>query len=157
MQDQPIKQQRTRISAYGLVREADRILLCRTSSRVPRWQGWWSLPGGGVDFGEHPEVAMVREVHEETGMRVAAGPVAAVDSLLDESETLELHGIRILYRTRLLGGELRFETNGTTDKCAWFTRGEAAALQLFSVTKLGLRLAFEAARPVGVARGLRQV
>lgn len=90
---------------------------------------------------------MVREVHEETGMRVTAGSVAAVDSLLDESEALDFHGIRILYRTRLIGGELRFESNGTTDKCAWFTHDEALALQLFSVTKLGLRLTFGTARP----------
>ena len=30
----------------------------------------WTLPGGGIDFGEHPADAVVREVHEETGLRL---------------------------------------------------------------------------------------
>jgi len=30
----------------------------------------WVLPGGGIDFGETPENAVVREVFEETGLKV---------------------------------------------------------------------------------------
>lgn len=30
----------------------------------------WVLPGGGIDPGESPEEALVREIHEETGYRV---------------------------------------------------------------------------------------
>jgi len=37
--------------------------------------GLWSLPGGRVQPGEELEAAVVREVFEETGLVVTAGPV----------------------------------------------------------------------------------
>ena len=41
-----------RVGAYGVCLDADRrILLCRLTAITSR-PGWWTLPGGGVDFGE---------------------------------------------------------------------------------------------------------
>ncbi len=33
--------------------------------------GWWQMPQGGIDAGEAPEAAALRELAEETGMRTA--------------------------------------------------------------------------------------
>jgi len=60
----------TRVSAYGLLRRDDQMLLCRLSERVGMNPGCWTLPGGGLDFGEDPEDAVVREFKEETGLLV---------------------------------------------------------------------------------------
>ena len=38
-----------------------------------------------------------------------------------------MHAIRIVYRVRIVGGELRDEVDGSTDTCAWFTPGRARA------------------------------
>ncbi len=38
----------------------------------------WSLPAGAIEPGESPSEAVVREVHEETGLRVVPVRVAAV-------------------------------------------------------------------------------
>ena len=40
----------------------------------------WTLPGGGLDHGEDPRDAVVREVHEETGLDVQVGETARVYS-----------------------------------------------------------------------------
>ena len=73
MTDRP---QRQRIAAYGVLTDLSRVLLVRASplSDVP--ETWW-LPGGGVEFGEHPRDCVVREFAEETGLEVEC------DSLID--------------------------------------------------------------------------
>ena len=69
-----------------LERRAARVLLVDDDARVllqnccdpadPAAGSWWNTMGGGIDEGETPEQAAVREVHEETGLRLdAVGPV----------------------------------------------------------------------------------
>ena len=46
---------RQRVAAYVVCTDAeDRLLLCRLTALTAR-PGAWTLPGGGVEFGEHPE------------------------------------------------------------------------------------------------------
>jgi mutator protein MutT len=60
--------------AAAIVRdEGGRILLQRRSDN-----GMWSLPGGAIDPGEAPAQAVVREVYEETGLRVRPLSLAGV-------------------------------------------------------------------------------
>ncbi len=74
------KPQITRVAAYGLVVKEARLLLCRISARLPLDAGQWTLPGGGIDFGEAPADAMVCEVEEESGLLVCPlGLVGSVD------------------------------------------------------------------------------
>ena len=52
-----------------------------------------------------------------------------------------MHAIRIVYRVRVTGGELRDEVDGSTDTCAWFTLDEASRLNLGGLAKHALSLA----------------
>jgi len=61
--------------AGGIVRDdRDRILLVRRGQEPDR--GRWSIPGGRVEPGETSGQAVVREVLEETGVRVIVTGVA---------------------------------------------------------------------------------
>lgn len=131
------------------------MLLARASNAAD-FPGVWQIPGGGVDQGEHPADAVVREFLEETGLVVAvAGVRAAISDVLRLRDLdTALHTDRLIYDVTVVGGSLRDEVSGTTDTVAWLTVDEAAALPLmpFTATALGLpevRLDEQAPHPVG--------
>lgn len=45
----------------------------------PNYRPLWSLPGGILEDGEPPHAGCAREVREELGLRLAVGPLLAVD------------------------------------------------------------------------------
>jgi 8-oxo-dGTP diphosphatase len=51
-------------------RDGEVLLVRRHDPALPAAHGKWELPGGKLAFGERPEVAVVREVLEETGYQV---------------------------------------------------------------------------------------
>ena len=140
---------RTRVAAYAVSFDAQgRILLCHIAPSVGVGDVW-TLPGGGLDFGEPPEAAVLRELSEESGY------VGELEGLLGVGDRVfrdvgggdRLHAIRILYRVRIVGGELRDEPDGSTDTCRWFTSTEARRLRLGELARHALDLV--STKPVG--------
>ncbi|MBZ0128586.1 MAG: NUDIX hydrolase [Rhodobacteraceae bacterium] len=58
---------RQRPGAYGILRRGDKLLITFQARPEPEFQ----LPGGGIDPGESPLIALHREVREETGWGIA--------------------------------------------------------------------------------------
>ena len=133
----------TRVAAYALcVDDEDRILLCRVSADYLD-AGDWMLPGGGVDFGEHPAAAAIRELAEETGLIGEVLELAFIDSIVSpgrpERGLGPFHGVRIVYRVAITGGELRDELDESTDRAAWVARRDATSLPLVDLTEAALK------------------
>jgi len=135
----------TRVAAYALcVDEAGRILLARLSPGELR-PGWWTLPGGGIDFGEAPEAAALRELTEETGLTGQIVALAGIESWVRHGPIAgfpgdDLQAIQIIYRVRVTGGTLRDELDGSTDAAAWFSRAELESLPIVELVESGVRL-----------------
>ena len=142
MQSGDGKRKVTRVAAYCLVVQDDRILLCRISAAVPNAVGKWTLPGGGIDFGEDPKDAAVRETLEETGLNVRLTELVDINSLVLDGSSERFHGLRVVYRAEVASGELTCEIDGSTDECGWFTVEEAQRLPLVDLARSGIKLAF---------------
>jgi 8-oxo-dGTP diphosphatase len=137
---------RTRIGSYSLCLDDEgRILLARLSA-LEVDVGAWTMPGGGIEFGEHPDAAAVRELEEETGLIGEITGIAGIFSHVYRNSTFsggdDLHFLGIIYRMQIVGGELRDEIEGTTDKCAWLSRSELDDLRLVEIAEFGVKLAF---------------
>jgi ADP-ribose pyrophosphatase YjhB (NUDIX family) len=123
--------QRVRLAAYAWCEQDGAVLLTRIAANGPGG-GLWTLPGGGLDFGEDPLDGVIREVAEETGLAVEPGELLGVRSaMLEPAETItghRIHAVGILYRGRITGGELRNEADGSSDLARWVPADEVAVL-----------------------------
>ena len=126
-----------RAAAYVLCRDDDgRILLTRFTQAGNPDSGSWTMPGGGMEWGEDPIETAARELEEETGLHAEIGGVVGVFSRWYEAHEANSgnagHVVGIVYEGRNVRGVLRTEfsrdADNTTDGAAWFTLEEACAV-----------------------------
>lgn len=133
-----------RVGAYAICRDGDgRLLLARCSDGEPE-PGAWTLPGGGVEWGEHPDDAVVRELAEETGLQGVPGRVIGIYSKAwlrsAERPRPPFQHLGILYECTDFEGTVRAEVGGTTDACEWFSREELRTIRLVDLASFAVRL-----------------
>src|SRR5688572_25632223 len=92
---------RQRVAAYAVIVRDERILLCRLAPWITASEQW-TLPGGGIDHGEDPRDAVVREIREETGLEAVVGEQARVYSahqarVRRDGRRSDYHALRIVY------------------------------------------------------------
>jgi 8-oxo-dGTP diphosphatase len=116
-----------RLSAKALVRQGDRILLARLSGAAVE-SGRWTLPGGGVDHGETPAAALVREMYEETGLAAEVGDLLGVHDLhftgtSPTGRNEDFHAVNLVFAVTVPEGvQPRVtEADGTTDDVSWIS------------------------------------
>lgn len=113
-----------RVSAKALILDEEKRFLL-----VFETKGLWALPGGGIDFDEKPEDALVREIREEMGLEVTQ---------INERPSYFLTAPRkvdawwvgnVVYETKLR--DLNFTPSDECVKLRFFTKEEAMKEKLF--------------------------
>jgi 8-oxo-dGTP diphosphatase len=134
-----------RVAAYAvIVDEERRILLAHWNEHG---HSGWTLPGGGLEDGEDPADAAVREVWEETGFDVELDGLLGINSHVVSGEQRvnasgrPLHSIRIVYTAHIIAGDLTNELDGSTDEASWFDLSAVANIEHVGLVDAALRMA----------------
>lgn len=138
-----------RLAAYALVVRDDHVLLTRISARGFH-SGSWTLPGGGVDHGESPRAALVREVREECGLECTVGEVVEVHDVhfggtAPSGRHEDFHAVHLVFAATVpADAEPRVvELDGTTDAVAWVPLADvrAGSVEVLDVVRAALAAA----------------
>jgi len=108
--------------AMALVERDGRVLLLRRSPNDRSFAHAWCFPGGRVDPGETPEVAVMREVAEETGLRVHLRDALGPRLIGSAGRTVELAIHRFVARA----SDDRVVLSEEHVDFRWLTRADAA-------------------------------
>jgi len=116
-------------TAAGIVLDdAGRVLLGRRN--IAPYKGWWDVPGGFLEPGEHPENGVRRELREETGLEVSVERLVGVymdvygdgaDGPDGEVEPI----LNFYYVCRVAGGVARADDD--VEALAWFAPDDLPA------------------------------
>lgn len=116
-----------KVAVVAFIERDNRVLLVRRAMNPE--QGKWALPAGYVDYGEDPRDAIVREVLEETGLRIE------VTQLLDVHSSPGNFGasIIIVYGARVVGGVAHPQDDA--DAILWYSATDPLPALAFHSTQ----------------------
>ena len=123
----------------ALIIDRDRVLLVQRGKQPLK--GWWSVPGGVVETGEHLAEALQREVLEETGLE--AEPLLVVEIferiLRDKEGKAEYHYVLIDYLCKAKGDPKPGDDAAAVE---WVKRKDLGARKVTEGTLQVIELAF---------------
>ena len=146
-------QQKIIVAALGLPVSPNgkKVLLTqRHAPNFPLWHHKWQIAGGGVDFGETMEQAVMREIHEElhvTAKIIHPYPIVKTSIWYanESDEKMDTHVILIAYLVDIGDQipDLSRDPDWETSAFGWYTEEEATKLDNLPLTLDIVKEAFE--------------
>ena len=81
-----------------LVKCGDKVLLCKRSPENSA-PNMWSVPGGGVEYGEKPKETAIREFYEETNIDLSdeVNHIKLIDTINTYNKNGDVKGVMYIY------------------------------------------------------------
>ena len=108
--------------------------------RTHKWSDLWGIPGGKIKWGEPSEDALVREIQEETALRVEKIRFVMVQDCIHSKEFYRDAHFVLLNYTCVTTGRAEVKLNDEAQEFRWVTAPEALGMPLNAPT---LRLVLE--------------
>lgn len=134
MNDYPVSTRlykgKVRVRVIGILIENNKLLMLK--HRGIGTKGFlWIPPGGGVEFNESSETALIKEFREETGLEVEVQRFICVNEYMDR----EYHAVELVFQVKKTGGSLILGKDPEVpaqeqilDDVKWFTFAEMDAM-----------------------------
>lgn len=136
-----------RAAAYVVTVDLEgRVLLTQFKKAGHPKSGAWTLPGGGLEWGEQAHETAKRELKEETGLDADIGLLLGSQSEWFESNASGLGhpalALRLIFEACNCTGDLKedFSDDDTTVAAAWFTLDDVHRLNRVEVVDFGIGL-----------------
>lgn len=126
-----------RVGVCGLLIQDGKALVVRRSAKEKYFSGYCELPGGRVEFGEHPDVAVTREFFEETGIQTEIIRPYSVFSYTHDTR----HAVEVLYLLRPIA-ETNVMLSEEHDEYHWVTPEELERIVITPEMKENIKKGF---------------
>jgi 8-oxo-dGTP diphosphatase len=105
-----------------IVNDNNETLLLKRTSKTRNEAGFWSKPGGGVEFGEEIEDAVKREIKEELGVEIELVKFLGFTNSVLKAENQ--HWVSFNYLAKIISGELKNVEPEKHEEIKWFKLNE---------------------------------
>ncbi len=117
----------------AIINREGKIFLSLRGKKVNNEKGKWETPGGGVEFGEILEEAIVREMKEEYNIDIEVIEPLGIHSHIIPDE--KQYWVAPTYISKIKSGTPKILEPEKCDAIGWFTIAEAEKLPLSLVTQ----------------------
>ena len=130
-----------KITVGGLLVKDNKVLVVRRSSAEPYLTGYYELPGGKVDFGDHPKESLEREFMEEVNLKIIAlYPYRVFTYVSDKGNR---HTVELVYFVKIDDDVKNIKLSEEHDDFKWISVDEVNTLQISDEIKTNIKIGFK--------------
>lgn len=124
-----------RLSVRAIINEDGKALLLRRNSGRQSILGKYELPGGKLAYGEQPEDALRRYLHDDAGLHVQSAHLFDAVTYIDHDDRAIQYGV-IVYLVTLSSQRHPMKLSGNYSKYKWHSTSGVQQFELTDLTQL---------------------
>jgi ribonuclease HI len=124
-----------RLSVRAIINEDGKALLLRRNNGRPSILGKYELPGGKLAYGEQPEDALRRYLHDDAGLHIQSARLFDAVTYIDYDDRAIQYGV-IVYLVTLAPQRHPMKLSGNYNKYKWHSMFSTHQFELTDLTQL---------------------
>ena len=124
-----------RLSVRAIINEDGKALLLKRSTGRDSILGKYELPGGKLAYGEQPEDALRRYLHDDAGLHIQSAQLFDAVTYIDHDDRAIQYGV-IVYLVTLSPQRHPMKLSGNYSKYKWYTMSSVQQSELTDLTQL---------------------
>ena len=124
-----------RLSVRAIINEDGKALLLKRNNGRPTILGKYELPGGKLAYGEQPEDALRRYLHDDAGIHIQSSQLYDAVTYIDYDDRAIQYGV-IVYLVTLTAQRHPMKLSGNYSKYKWHSMSNIHQSELTDLTQL---------------------
>jgi len=124
-----------RLSVRAIINEGGKALLLKRNNGRPSILGKYELPGGKLAYGEQPEDALRRYLHDDAGVHIQSSQLYDAVTYIDYDDRAIQYGV-IAYLVTLTPQRHPMKLSGNYSKYKWHSMSNIQQSELTDLTQL---------------------